>query len=184
MPKVFEGADVSGYNWRNALGDFAATSGLLAGFTLTFIVFILGWSVANTQLIHNVTWGEIGVLLDGVASTLFIAASELFLFSKSFDAWSLPDKYEKFLEDGFKEEGKDWSAIRQENLKKCFKYQRRGRFCYNLGIFLTFFAIFFVIGPYNLPVAAIVGGLGIGLELFQTGTARKKKSAGKVVSAQ
>lgn len=164
---------MAGYNWRNALGDFAATSGVLAGFTLTFIVFILGGSVANTEFIKGVTWGEIAVLLDGIASVLFVAASEFLLSSKSFDAWSLPEAYERFLKKGFKKKGADWSAIRNDDLQKCLKYQGRGRTCFNWGIFLMFFSFLFVIGHYNLTIAILISGLGIGLELIQMHMAHK-----------
>jgi hypothetical protein len=164
---------VSGYNWRNALGDFAATSGVLAGFTLTFIVFILGWSVANTKFVNGVTWGEIGVLLNGIASVLFVTASEFLLSSKSYDAWSLPEKYESFLKKGFKKKRINWNAIRNDNLQKCLKYQGWGRTCFNFGIFLMFFSFFFVIGNYNLTIAVLISGLGIGIELTQTLMAHK-----------
>jgi len=149
------------------LVDFAAISGVLAGFCITLVVFILGWSVANTPLFCGTTWGNVGVLLTGVSSALFIAASEFFLGSKEFDVWTLPQKHESFLEKGFKNEGTDWEKIRQDHLKNCSTYEGRGRFCYNTGIILLFIGLWFIVGPYNVIVATIVSGLGIGLQLYQ-----------------
>lgn len=162
-----EGEKVTGYNWRNVLGDFAAISGVLAGFTIALVVFILGWSVADTPLLQNVTWANIGVLLSGAASGLFIAASQFFLSSREFDAWALPERYENDLERRFKEQGQDWAKIKEDSLTKCGKQEIYGRHCYNLAIFLMFLSLFFVVGPYNLYVATIVSGLGIALEAYQ-----------------
>jgi hypothetical protein len=162
-----ENEGVTGYNWRNVLGDFAAISGVLAGFTIAMVVFILGWSVADTPLLWGVTWANVGVLLNGAASGLFIAASEFFLSSKEFDAWALPQRYEDDLERRFKQQGQDWAKIKEDNLMKCGRNEGHGRYCYNLAIFLMFLSLFFVIGPYNVYVATIVSGLGIALEAYQ-----------------
>jgi hypothetical protein len=165
--------DVSGYNWRNALADYAATSGVLAGFTLTLVVFILGWSIANTPVgwgfatLWGITWGSIAVLLNGIASALFVTASEFFLHAKDFDVWSLPDKYREWLDTNFGKEGKDWEKIRADNLAKCDLHNDRGTKCYNAAIFLMFFAVFFVIAPYHILVAFAVAGSGIALEVYQ-----------------
>jgi hypothetical protein len=164
---------MSGYNWRDVLGDYAAISGILAGFTLTFVVFILGWSIASQSFVCNISWGQIGVLLNGVSAALFIVASEFLLKSKEHNVWALPDKYEDHLANGFKGNGQDWEKIKSENLDKCLQYEGRGRSCYNLGIFLIFCALFFVIGPYNLAIASVVSGLGIGLELYQVKLEKK-----------
>ena len=157
----------AGYNWRSVLGDFAATSGVLAGFTITMVVFILGWSIANTPLFYGITWANIGVLLNGIASALFITALQFFLGSKEFDMWALPEQFERNLREGFEREGKDWSSIRETNLAKCSQHESRGRRCYNLAVIITFLAVFFVIGPYNICIATLVSGLGIALEVYQ-----------------
>lgn len=165
---------MSGYNWRNSLGDYATTSGVLAGFTLAFIVFILGSSVGDSRLVSGFTWGEIGVLLNGVASALFVASTEFFLSSKSYDVWNIPEQYEKFLEIGFQKEGRRWDTLKLENLTNCRKYEGRGRWCYNVGIFVMFTAFFFVIGPYNLAVAVLVTLCGVSLELLQIAVAHQR----------
>ena len=39
-----------------------------------------------------------------------------------------------------------------------------------------FLALLFVIGPYNLSIAVLVAGLGIGLELFQMAEGRRRRT--------
>lgn len=167
---------MSGFNWRDTLGDFAAVSGVLAGFTLAFVVFILGWSVADRSLVCGITWGNIGVLLNGISSTLFIAAAEFFLGAKELNAWGLTDKYETDLSDRFRQSGEDWEKIKEDDLTRCTQYEERGRHCYNMAIFLMFLALLFVIGPYQMSIAVLVAGLGIGLELFQMAGARMRRT--------
>jgi hypothetical protein len=152
-----------GYNWRSTLSDFAAISGVLAGFCFALIVFVLGWSVANTALSHGVTYGNVGVLLTGVSASLFIAASELLLSAKHFDVWALPDKFEQNLQASFK----DWIERKTEDDRQCKLYERRGRTCYNIGAFLLFVALLFIMSPYNLVIAAISTGLGLIFEVYQ-----------------
>jgi hypothetical protein len=153
------------YNWRNVLSDFAAISGALAGFTLTLIVFILGWQVANTPLILGITWGHIGVLLNGIASALFVTASEFFLGSKELDLWALPDKYEDHLLR--KRLREDWDKRKRESLRTGRLYEARGRHCYNTALILMFLAIGCVIAAYNMIIAVVVAGSGIILETYQ-----------------
>lgn len=140
---------------------------MLAGFCLGIIIFILGWNVAEIRLVENITYGQIAVLFTGIASALFIVASELFLTAKENDIWSLPEKFNKFLIDGFKEEDKDWDKLREENDIKCKLYEKYGRICYNSAIFIIFIGMFFVITPYNIFIAIIIACFGIGLELYQ-----------------
>ena len=63
-----------GRNWRNTLTDYASVSGVLAGFCVAFIGIVLGWSVADTNILGVVTYGNISVLLFGISVCLFIAA--------------------------------------------------------------------------------------------------------------
>jgi len=67
------------YNWRGSLGDYAQISGVLAGFCFALIVFVLGWNVASTPICGAVTYGDVSVLLIGIASVLFIASMEFFM---------------------------------------------------------------------------------------------------------
>jgi hypothetical protein len=156
-----------GYNWQSTLGDSAAISGILAGFSFAFIVFVLPSSAANTRLVCDITWGNISVLLNGIAGVLFVISSELFVSAKQFDIWSIPDMYKQHLEDGLKKDGKEWKDVREETWQNCRLYEGRGRKVYNVAIFVLFLATGFIIGPYNIVIAVLVSGLGIGLELYQ-----------------
>lgn len=152
-----------GYNWRSTLSDFAAISGVLAGFCFALIVFVLGWSVADAKLVYTATYGNVGVMLTGISASLFVASSELLLSAKHFDVWSLPAAFERNLQDSLR----DWTAKKEEDDKRCKLYERRGRICYNIGTFLLFAAIFFIICPYNIAIAAISTGLGLSFEVYQ-----------------
>jgi hypothetical protein len=159
---------MGGHNWRSALGDYAAISGVLAGFSFALIVFILGSSLGNSALLWGVTWGQAAVLLTGFSSALFIGAAEFFLRAKEYDVWSLPTLLNDQLARGFKSEGKDWNAICNESDDKCELYESRGRNCYNIAIFTIFIAIGFVVAPYNLIIALGISVVGIIVELTQT----------------
>ncbi len=152
-----------GYNWRNTLGDFAAISGVLAGFCFTLIVFVLGWSVANTALACGATYGNVGVLFTGISGSLFIAASELFLSAKHFDVWDLPEQFEHHLETGLT----DWITLKADDDKQCKFYERRGRICYEFGTIILFLAMFFIISPYNWVIATVATGIGLIFEAYQ-----------------
>jgi uncharacterized membrane protein YbaN (DUF454 family) len=158
------------YNWRNVLSDFAAISGVLAGFTITLIVFILGWQVADTPILLGITWGHIGVLLNGTASAFFVTAAEFFLGSKQLDMWALPSKYE----DQLQRDWKDWKERKEKSLLMCRLYEKRGRRCYNASLFLMFLGIGCVIAPYNAAIAVVVVGSGILLQVYQYCTAPPK----------
>jgi len=157
-----------GYNWRNTLTDFAATSGILAGFCITFIALILGGPVADTEIGRSgVTFGRVAVLLFGISTGLFICAAELFLYAKEFDIFSVPEAYRKLLKEDCELKKKDWAKFEDEQTEKCRRNEKLGRRCYNSAIFAMFGGLFFAIAPYDLPIAIIVSGLGIMLESWQ-----------------
>lgn len=139
----------------------------MAGFCFALIVFILGWSVASSTIGYGVTWAQLGVLLTGIASALFVASSEYFLMAKSSDVWSLPDRFEESLRAGFRDEGGDWDKIKDAMDDKCKIYVKRGRKCYNGGVFLIFIGLWFVIAPYNIFISSIVVAMGLGLEIYE-----------------
>jgi hypothetical protein len=151
----------SNVSWMDTLGDFVLISGGLVGFTLAFVTFILGWSVAKEPFpfYPAITWGHVGVLLNGVSAVVFIAAAEFLTTAKQYNIWSLPAEYQKQLPN--------WKDIQEEAPRNMLRYEERGRFCYNLALFLMFFAFLFVIWPYNWVIAVIVFALGVGLEVFQ-----------------
>lgn len=155
------------YNWREALSDFASISGTLAGFSITFIGIVLGWSLADTKIYGEITFGYVTVLLIGISMALFIAASQLFLTAKGYNIWALSARYEEDLQKRFEKEQKDWDSIKTNSLDKCVKYEKYGRICYNLSLFIMFTGLGFVIWPYNFVVAIIIIGLCYALEFLQ-----------------
>lgn len=153
-----------GYNWRNTLTHFAAISGVLAGFCVTFVALILGGPVADIEVCTSgVTFGQIAVLIFGISAGLFICAAELFLYAKEFDVFGIPEPYRELL----KEDKKDWAEFEDDHTKRCRHNERLGKKCYNLAIFTIFIGLFFAVVPYNLPISVIVSGLGIILEVWQ-----------------
>jgi dolichol kinase len=154
-----------GYNWRNTLADFASVSGALAGFCVAFIGLILGWSIADIRIYQQLTFGNVAVLFFGIATSLFITASEYFLHSKNFDVFDIKEEQRKWLESGFPE--KNWEEIWKESTKMMRVKESYGRWCYNSAIFIMFIGLFFAIAPYNTAIAFIVSIIGIVLELWQ-----------------
>jgi hypothetical protein len=160
------------YNWRNVLVNYAATSQVLAGFTVTLIAFILGWKVADAIVfpLFGITWGHFGVLFGGVASALFVSASEFFLRSKECDMWALSHEYV----DSLKEGDKNWDTTRKTSLRRCRDNEGYGRWCYNVAIILLFFSLGCVIAPYQSLIAILVTAVGILLQAFQAYLSRSK----------
>lgn len=154
-----------GYNWRNTLTDFASVSGVLAGFCVAFIGLILGWSIADIKIYQQLTFGNVAVLFFGIATSLFITASEYFLHSKNFDVFDLSEEYRNWVQRGLPD--KNWDEIWKESSKMMRTNESYGRWCYNIAIFIMFIGLFFAISPYNLVVASIVSIFGILLELWQ-----------------
>jgi uncharacterized membrane protein len=157
-----------GYNWRNTLTDFAHISGILAGFCITFVVLILGGTVADTEICTSgVTFGRVATLLFGMSTGLFICAAELFLYAKEFDVFSISESYRKLLREDCELKKKDWAEFENEQTEKCRRNEKLGRVCYNVAIFVMFGGLFFAITPYDLLIAVIVFVLGIMLESWQ-----------------
>lgn len=158
----------SGYNWRNTLSDFASTSGVLAGFCVTFIALILAGPVADIGICTiGVTFGQIAVLLFGISAALFISATELFLLAKEFDVFSIPSPYLRLLKADCEQKKENWADFEDEQTQHCRHNERLGRRCYNIAIFIIFGGLLFAIAPYNLPIAVLVSVIGILLESWQ-----------------
>lgn len=154
-----------GYNWRNTLKDFASVSGVLAGFCVAFIGMILGWSIADIEIYQKITFGNVAVLSFGIATGLFISASEFFLHSKNFDVFDLTEEYRKWVQIGFPE--KNWDEIWKDSTQMMRTNESYGRWCYNFAVFILFIGLFFAIAPYNAVIAVVVSMFGIALELWQ-----------------
>ena len=154
-------------NWRNTLLQYASISGVLAGFCVTFIGIVLGWSVAETAFYDAITYGNICVLFFGVSAGLFISSAEFFLLAKSLDVFDLAKKYEEWLQRDCEDKGEDWHNVRNISHENCRRNEKYGRFCYNASIFIMFFGLGFAIAPYNPSIAIIVTALGVLLQSLQ-----------------
>lgn len=157
-----------GYNWRNTLSEMISISGVLAGFSISFIAFILGGSIADVEIMNNgITFGQTAVLFSGISTSLFICASEFFSTAISFDVFNIPEPYRELLKNDCKRRNEEWADFEDEQMIKCRKNEKWGRICYNIGIIFIFGCLFFVIFPYNFLIAIITTGLGLFLELWQ-----------------
>ncbi len=160
-----------GYNWRNALSDATAVSGVLAGFAIVFIGLILQSQkdLALGSFIYG-SWSvtifanSLGLLLAASAATLFIMSLELSLMGKTFDIWNIPKEYSAFLRKGFK---KKWADVCHEQDTLCKKYDNLSRHAYNAAIFSIFAAIGLALAPYNLWVAMLTISMGWIAEFIQ-----------------
>ncbi len=155
------------YNWRNTLPNHASVSGVLAGFSLTFIVFILGKEAANSKLVCGLSWGDFSVIALGTTAALFIAAMQYFLTAKDYDVWNLSESHRKSLSEGFEKQSVPWDSVITISLQSCRTYEARGRRLYNYAIFGLFAGLFFAIGPFSPLVAVVVLTLGWGSEVIQ-----------------
>jgi hypothetical protein len=157
----------SGYNWRQTLTNFAAISGTLAGFSVTFIALMLSGRATDTFIgPTTIRFGQIAILLLGFSTGLFVCAAEFFLHAKEFDVFSIPDRYWQRCKDE-REKEEDVLKFEDEQTRKCRYYEKIGRRCYNISIFIVFGGLFFAIVPTNFLVAFLVSGLGIALEAWQ-----------------
>jgi hypothetical protein len=158
----------TGYNWIDCLVHFASISGVLAGFSVTFIALVLGGQIGDFYILETgATFGQIAVLLFGISTALFAFASQRFIHAQEFNIWDLPDDYAKFLKEELKKQKKEWYPYLLESDAKSRQRENEGRKAYNLGLLLIFTGLFFSIAPYNLPIALIVSGIGFTLELWQ-----------------
>jgi hypothetical protein len=156
-----------GYNWRSSLGDYAATSGVLAGFCFALIVFVLGWNVSNSTVFSSAIYRQISVLVIGIASAFYIAATELFLAAKGLYVWELPADRIAAIQKESEITEKQWTIAREVIDEECLDYNQLARRFYNAAMFLIFLGIALVIAPFNQAIAWCVGGLGIALEVWQ-----------------
>lgn len=165
--------NITGYNWRNTLSDYAGISGVLAGFCVTFIALILTLPVANTKIVgfdslhFSITFGQTGVLFFGLSTALFISAAEYFLNAKNYDVYTIPDLYTDNLKKDCKKNGITWDKFVDEQIDSCRSNETLGKIYYNIALIIIFIGLFFVIFPYNLVVAIIVSGFGLAIEGWQ-----------------
>lgn len=145
-----------GFNW-SVLSDYASTSGALAGFSITLIGVVLGWSVAATNFLFGLTYGKLSVLFFGLAFIYFFTTTGLILKGKECDLFSCPDSYIKYL-------GYDDLKMQALYNKATFKFRRlnaQAHAFYNLGIGMLYLGLLFLILPYNAYIAILFFVIGI-----------------------
>jgi hypothetical protein len=171
-----------GYNWRNALSDATAVSGILAGFAIAFIGlilqsqkdFLLGSLIYDNWSL-TIYANSLGLLLAAFAAALFITSVELSLMAKTFDIWNIPKEYSAFLRKGFK---KKWSEVCHDQDAHCKKYDNLSRHAYNCAIFSIFAAMGLTVTPYNLTAGILTTMMGWVAELIQMSLFRWKPPVG------
>ena len=91
------------YNWRETTPLYASISGVLAGFSITFIVFLLREDESTQQIAYGISWVSLSALMMGASAVLFIQASQYFLTAKDHDVYGMPgDKRENLSEQAKK----------------------------------------------------------------------------------
>ena len=150
-----------GYGWRFTLSDFASLSGVFAGFSIAFIILLVGLERACVLV------ADLGIVLMGIAAALFVAASQFFLQAKNCDLRTLPKEYVDFLSKELSEEKITFEAAALLNDNKILYYEKRGRYCYNLGVWLMLVGFGLVVASYNMLVGFIVLCVAVPLEIYQ-----------------
>jgi uncharacterized membrane protein len=159
---------VTGYNWRNTLTEFARTSGVLAGFCITFIALILSGKVADSFIgALTIKFSDVAILSFGISASLFIASSQFFLHAREHDVFGFSKEYEDKMRKTCEEENKDWNLVKEQQTKSCKFSEMLGRNFYNIAIFMMFIGLGLAIAPYNSLIAFLAAGLGIALEAWQ-----------------
>ena len=103
----------------------------------------------------------------GIAVGLFVAASQLFLQAKACDTRTLPKEYVDFLSKELSKDGITFEAAASLNDEKILYYEKRGRYCYNIGVPLMLIGLGVVVISYSILVGLIVLGVSVLLELYQ-----------------
>ena len=152
------------YNWRETSPFYASISGVLAGFSITFIIFLLREDQSSQQLGYGVSWGILSALMMGVGAVLFIQASQYFLTAKDHDVYGMPKEKFDLLKEQTKES--EWFKARRN--------ARLGTDLYNIGRIALFLGVTFALWPFSQPVALVVGLGGIGFEFYQIVSAKKR----------
>ncbi|WNZ29949.1 MAG: hypothetical protein IAX21_03580 [Candidatus Bathyarchaeota archaeon] len=167
----------TGFNWRNNLSQFASISGVLAGFSVTFIALILGGINKDISLCSyfGLSYTTIAVLCFGIASVLFISAAEYFLKASEFDCFSIPDRYIDLHKDDCKMKEKEFEEWEDEQTKKCRENEVVGRRCYNVALVLLFGGLFYSIFPFTYFAGVVIFILGIFFQFREEIMGKKNK---------
>src|SRR5438093_9593423 len=152
------------YNWRETTPLYASISGVLAGFSITFIVFLLREDESTQQIAYGISWVSLSALMVGASAVLFIQASQYFLTAKDHDVCGMPEDKRANLSE----------EAKRVELTKNLKNVMLGGRLYNVGRFTLFLGVAFALSPFFPLVAVLVGAGGIGFELYQIISAQKK----------
>jgi hypothetical protein len=163
-------------NWRSTLSGSAAISGALAGFSVAFIGLLVSGSFPDLNIgFASLTFGQVALLLFGIAVALLVGAAEFLIRALGFDVYGLSP-----LTPGVKlVEGKtifdDTDYVSEQNrlLQRNYGIARS---LYNIAIFLVFGGLLFSIWPYKNWIAAIVFVAGIIVEVTQVSSTRNTHS--------
>jgi hypothetical protein len=165
-----------GWNSISNLTNYASLSGVLAGFSVTFIALILAQHASDTNfIVPLLKFGQITVLLFGVSTGFFIGAAESFLRAKAFDIYSLTEEYKLSIKIDLEcEDENEWVKRKESQRASLLFHASRGLWFYNAAIYTVFVGLWFAIAPYNIFIASIVSGLGIAVELLQSFATKSK----------
>jgi hypothetical protein len=152
------------YNWRNTLGDYASLNGVLAGFSVTLIGAVLGWSLANTPAIFEVTFGQLSTLFLGIATILYITAAQFTITAKAHDLTACSERHLRWIANGNEEV---LTKIFDNALEKIGRYYFKARNLSNIAIVIFYLGICFLIFPYNNFASITIFVLGSGFEIYQ-----------------
>lgn len=156
------------YNWVAASIRYAQIAATFAGFSITFIVLILGGNLNDFNISPSLSLNQIAILLFGISSGFFIFSSQRFLLTQQYDLWMLSEDYKNSIKE--KEEIKtalQWKDFLIKNDNYCRKYEKQGRYAYNTAIIIMIFGLFAVIWSYNFIIAAFILGISLLLEIYQ-----------------
>jgi hypothetical protein len=160
-----------GYGWRFTLSDFASLSGVFAGFSIAFIILLVGLERAKATVCLSpcacVPVADLGILLMGVAAALFVAASQFFLQAKACDLRTVPKEYVDFLSKDLSKDKITFEAAALHNDNVIRYYEKRGSYCYNSGVLLMLVGFGLVVISYNVFAGLIVLCVAVSLEIYQ-----------------
>ncbi len=151
------------YNWRETTPLYASISGVLAGFSITFIVFLLREDQSTQQIAYGISWVSLSALMMGATAVLFIQASQYFLTAKDHDVYGMPEDKRGNLNE----------EAKGVELAKNLRNVRFGGLLYNVGRVTLFLGVGFALFPFFPIVAVLVGAGGIGFEVYQVVSASK-----------
>src|SRR2546426_152906 len=133
------------YNWRETLPQYASISGVLAGFSITFIIFLLREDQSSQQIAYGVSWGILSALFMGISAVFFIQASQFFLTAKDHDIYGMPPEKSALMGE----------STKKEEMAKSMRNQALGGNLFNCGRITLFLGVTFALLPFSQAVALV-----------------------------